>query len=325
MKEVFDKIFYHPDTLYLVGFSGGKDSIATVLSLLEMGVLKSQIELHHHDVDGSSEKLWDWQCTESYCKAFAKAFDLPIYFSYRYGGIEREIKRKNEGLQDVYFQQHSCGSFHRLASLPGNDTRMKFPAISADLRTRWCSSCVKIDVMSRVITNTERYKGKNLIVCTGERREESSARAKYEVIEWHRTNTKSRLVLHWRPVIELLESDVWALFKKYKVQPHPCYCLGWSRCSCMTCIFGDPDVWASIEHLAPWKLDYIYKLEKELNFTLHDKENIYQFAAKGKSFLLYENLQRWGAEALNTFVSPIIVENWTLPQGAYKHQKAGSL
>jgi len=46
-----------PDLLsydnYLVFFSAGKDSVACVLHLLEMGVPASRIELAHHRVDGA--------------------------------------------------------------------------------------------------------------------------------------------------------------------------------------------------------------------------------------------------------------------------------
>ncbi|WP_431217072.1 hypothetical protein ACQ86N_22505 [Puia sp. P3] len=38
----------------IVAFSGGKDSIAMVLYLLEQGVDRRRIHLHHHDVDGEA-------------------------------------------------------------------------------------------------------------------------------------------------------------------------------------------------------------------------------------------------------------------------------
>ena len=45
----------------LVAFSGGKDSLACLLLLLEAGVPPSRIELHHHDVDGDQPFI-DWPC-----------------------------------------------------------------------------------------------------------------------------------------------------------------------------------------------------------------------------------------------------------------------
>lgn len=43
--------------VYIVAFSGGKDSVAMVLHLLEIGVPKESIHLHHHDVDGGGKNL----------------------------------------------------------------------------------------------------------------------------------------------------------------------------------------------------------------------------------------------------------------------------
>lgn len=74
----------------LVAFSGGKDSVAMVLHLLRSGVNPETIHLHHHDVDGGGLNLWDWQCTKSYCQAFADYFGLQIFFSGRVGGIPHE-------------------------------------------------------------------------------------------------------------------------------------------------------------------------------------------------------------------------------------------
>jgi len=52
----------------IVAFSGGKDSAACVLHLLDLGVPKHKIELWHHLVDGrEGSTLMDWPCTEAYC------------------------------------------------------------------------------------------------------------------------------------------------------------------------------------------------------------------------------------------------------------------
>jgi hypothetical protein len=56
----------------LVSFSGGKDSLALVLDLLERGVDRDRIQLWHQDVDGehgSDEPFVDWPCTRSYVRA----------------------------------------------------------------------------------------------------------------------------------------------------------------------------------------------------------------------------------------------------------------
>ncbi len=49
----------------------------------------------------------------------------------------------------------------------------------------------------------------------------------------------------------MTERDVWALLKRYGIVPAPAYRLGWSRLSCIACIFGGADQWATLRHIAP--------------------------------------------------------------------------
>ena len=308
---------------YLVAFSGGKDSVAMVLHLLESGVKPEQIHLHHHDVDGGGENLWDWGGTTSYCEAFAKAMGLQLFFSYRKGGIDAEMSRENSGLQDVHYQREAGGDYWVLGSKEGNSTRRKFPAVAASLMTRWCSACVKIDVLRRVIPAM--YPEGEYTVCSGERRQESANRAKYFEREEHTCNSKKRKVEAWRPVINWSEAEVWAIMERHKIQPHPCYELGYSRCSCQICIFGSANVWASNYALSPEKIHYIQEREAAFGFTLYNGQGIMQKVLSGRSFITVDQAVRWADEAMEKFVSPIIVNNWTLPQGALSHERAGSV
>lgn len=308
---------------YIVAFSGGKDSVAMVLHLLEIGVPKDKIHLHHHDVDGGGENLWDWGGTTSYCEAFADALGLELFFSYRKGGIDQEMLRYRSGLQPVHYQSESGKEYKVLPSKQGDSTRGKFPAVAASLMTRWCSSCVKIDVLRRVIPAM--YKEGDFMVCTGERRQESANRAKYFEREEHICSSKKRNVQAWRPVIDWQESDVWAIIERWKIQPHPCYELGYPRCSCQICIFGSENIWASNMELSAEKIRYVRAREMQFGFTLYNGMTIYEKAAKGKSFLKKENVDKWAHEAMYKFESPIFVQNWKLPQGAFIQEKAGSV
>ncbi len=220
---------------YLVMFSGGKDSTACHLYLLEMGIPPEKIELWHQDVDGPGLfNFMDWPVTHSYCNAYAKAFNIPIYFSWRKGGFEREMLRKNQPTGEIFFETPKG-----LKSVGGNgprNTRMRFPQISPDLNVRWCSAYLKIDVAAAAIRNQKRFEGAKTLVLTGERAEESPARAKYKDFHSHKTfsSKKKRFVYHYRPVLHWSEEKVWGLIEKYKVNPHPAYKLGFGRVSCAT-------------------------------------------------------------------------------------------
>lgn len=49
IDEPFDPFSF---TKIIVACSGGKDSLASLLHLLDIGIPKERIELWHHDVDG---------------------------------------------------------------------------------------------------------------------------------------------------------------------------------------------------------------------------------------------------------------------------------
>src|SRR5262245_38695666 len=72
--------------LCIVSFSGGKDSLALVLNLLERGVPRDRIQLWHQDVDGQAgvdQPFMDWPCTRSYVQAVGQALGIRTLFQYR--------------------------------------------------------------------------------------------------------------------------------------------------------------------------------------------------------------------------------------------------
>jgi len=324
------------DTIIMVGFSGGKDSIAMYLKLLELGVDPKRIELHHQEVDGKGEQLFDWKTTTEYCQAFADHFGSPIYYSYRKGGIVNEALKGLSGpelSQDNYWQEEPGGSFTTKSFEGDPDKRMKFPASVADLQARWCSYYVKISVMRQMLGNTPRLDGKTIVVCTGERREESGNRAKYPEIESYRNGvgargSKNKKILAWRPVIDLKETEVWDLIKKHKIQPHPAYMLGWDRCSCQTCIFNSSNIWATINEINPEKIQRLTQMENTMNFAMFsDKDKnpvtLLEKMAKGAS-LIEPGDQYWIDQGTKKWDAPIIVENWVMPKGAFSKENCGA-
>lgn len=125
----------------LVCFSGGKDSIGCVLSMLDAGVPKDRIEIWHHAIDGhEGSMLMDWPSTPDYCRQFAKAMDMPIYFSWLEGGFEREMLRDKALKAPTHFEDEN----HNVVITGGIrgklNTRLKFPQVSANLSVRWCSA-----------------------------------------------------------------------------------------------------------------------------------------------------------------------------------------
>lgn len=310
---------------YIVAFSGGKDSMACYLHLLDIGIDKRKIELWHHLVDGKEGSiLMDWPVTEDYCRKIAQAFNQPIYFSWKEGGFEREMLRNHKPTAQNHWQYLNdniieCG----LSGGRGPEgTRLKFPQVSADLSVRWCSAYLKIDVCTSSINNQERFQNKRTLVISGERAEESPARAKYKEFEPdradNRTGAKKRLVDHWRPVHAWKEQKVWDIIQKHRVNPHPAYRLGWGRLSCMKCIFGSNNQWATIKSLDPSGLRTIANYEKQFGVTIHRTMNVYQRAEKGKEY--NPDFRKNGILACalsKKYTLPVFTGRWEFPSGAF--------
>lgn len=311
-----------PYDYIIVAFSGGKDSIACFLHLLDLGVPKSKIELWHHYIDGhEGSELMDWPVTGSYCQAFAKAFGVSFHRSWKVGGFEREMLRENAKTAPIKFEDQD-DNIVECGGVRGNfNTRRKFPQVSADLSVRWCSAYLKIDVCTRAINNQDRFLNKRTLVITGERAEESSARAKYKTFEPDRSDRrngtrKKRHVDHWRPVHGWLEDRVWTIIKKYKVNPHPAYKLGWGRLSCAACIFGSMHQWASLNAVNPERVKRIAELEEEFELTIHRTRPVSEQIARG---IPYVDMDPGDIlQALSkTYIEPIILNQWKQPKGAY--------
>src|SRR5690554_3708573 len=311
--------------------SGGKDSIACLLHLLDLGVDRSCLELWHHDVDGrEGSTLMDWPFMVDYNRKLAAAFDLPIYFSWLNGGFEGEMLKEN-----AYSRSHHIETPNGLLILdrdtqrakPG--TRLKFPQVSANLQTRWCSSALKIDVGRRALNNQARFDGKKILFITGERREESPNRAKYNQLEPNvcdrRNGRKKRHVDTWRPVLDWSEEKVWDALKRYGVVSPVPYRLGWGRSSCMKCIFNDAVIWATLRHYFPGSLDAITAYESRFGTTINrNRINVVDVSMMAKP-LEIDDKEALIQAMQQEYKIPIIQSqaDWRLPVGAFMKSGCG--
>ena len=309
------------DTI-IVAFSGGKDSLACLLWLIEKGVDRSKIELWHHDIDGrEGSDLMDWLVTRDYCKKVAAAFGVKIYFSWLQGGFEREMTRNNSRKAPTSWENPD-GTIGTSGGTRGKEnTRMMFPQVSADLSVRWCSAYLKIDVMSAAICGQTRFNGKRTLVLTGERAEESTARSKYAAFETHRSDARdgrlARHIDHLRPVHAWTTQQVWDLIAKYRVNPHPCYRAGFGRCSCMFCIFASSCQAATSRLIDPVRHAKVAAYEKQFGKTIKRNKSLDQLADEGTPYAASQEDIEACRKA--TFDEEVILPEgqWKMPLGAF--------
>ena len=310
----------------VVAFSGGKDSIASLLTVLEAGVPPERIEICHHDVDGAGPAFMDWPSTTGYCRAVASSLGVAFYVSWKAGGFLREMLRDNAATAPICFQRPD-GIVGRVGGNGPAGTRLRFPQVSANLNQRFCSPYLKIDVMAALIRNQDRFLDSRTLIVTGERAQENRARAGYATFEPHRSDTRHaprrrRHVDHWRPVHCLDEAAIWGMLRQHGIVPAPAYRLGWSRLSCLGCIFGNPDQWASLRHIAPEQFEAIAGYEDRFGCTIQRRRGIRQLAGRGQPYrALLEQPGLAQRAMLPGWSEPVRIdpEAWRLPAGAYGH------
>lgn len=333
-SEHFKKI-YLPELLPLeeydlivVLISGGKDSVACYLKLLELGVPKEKIEFWHHDIDGGHpSRRMDWKCTQNYVKALADAEGIKLRVSYRVNGFFGELYRigasepiewidpdtgevKQCKLSSNYLK---CKELKEQATeemeelLKQYGYRMKFPAKTGDLSRRWCSAYLKICVADTVVSNLDRL---------GELEEIGGKRHKFPA----KGGTHSG-----RWCIDYSEKDVWELLKRHHINPHPCYRIGWNRCSCMMCIFSTPRLFAGVKELFPDDYAALRHDEEVLGFTLDNKKNLDEFISDTKSCVCWKDKAAIHSILTGEFTTDdIYINDWNYPVGAFHGADGGS-
>lgn len=328
--------------------------MACLLHLFEQGVPAEKIELWHHEIDGrEGSNLMDWACTPDYCRKVAEAFGVPIFFSWKVGGFEGEMMRENALTAPTRFETPE-GEIKQIGGTRGKpNTRLKFPMAVADLSKRYCSSYLKIDVGAAALHNQKRFNDNRTLTISGERAEESTARADYLEFEPDRADNRGQWVTQlkdyhhlpaltykpsrserhvdrWRLAHKWSEKEVWTIIERWKVNPHPAYHLGWGRVSCQFCIFGSCNQWASCQVVSPERFEGIWAIEGITDCTIkapraikkkgrivgyHPRETVKDQAAKGTAYTMDPAMI---AIANSTsYNEPMIVDNWTLPAGAF--------
>jgi 3'-phosphoadenosine 5'-phosphosulfate sulfotransferase (PAPS reductase)/FAD synthetase len=322
--EPIGELVYRPDPQWydyvFVCFSGGKDSIAALIlmdKLVKEGKLdREKVILMHHDIDDGSDFM-DWPCTPDYCRKLAAAFGYRILFSWRAGGFLGELTKTDKS-DPIFFEQLDGTMGRWVSPKVCEQVRIGYPAPVQSLTVRWCSYELKINPALKAFTHDPALRGKKVLVITGERREESNGRAYYAEVEIHKAHARARhgkIVHQWRPVLDMTTQQVWDLLREYKVNPHPCYRLGWGRCSCSTCIFGNDNMWASAQVVLPEQFKKVSELELKFNRTIDmNRRWVTERAAAGRCY----NMKQFDITAARskTFDEPIFVDEWIEPAGA---------
>lgn len=327
-------------------FSGGKDSLACYLYLCELGVPKDKIVLHHHDIDGGNpERNMDWRCTRAYVEAVAKAEGVRLEVSWRENGFFGELfrigasepvswidpdsgetmrcKLTKNYIKSQQIRESDMPDSEKEAALKELGYRFLWPAKGSISQGRWCSSYLKNMVFSSVVSNSENYPEKTLVV-EGCRRGESRFRSNLNECEKHRSSAKGRTIDLWRCCLNWSERDVWEIIKRHKIRPHPCYS-SFSRCSCSGCVFLSPELWATFREIYPSEFEKFVEDEKRMNFTIDNKCGLEEFVGNTKPRDIHADPKALISLRTGAFsIDDVYVKEWKFPAGAFKGSEGGS-
>lgn len=332
--KAYDLLDFKDYDKVIISLSGGKDSTASLLHMIDSGVPRDKIEVWHQSVDGmngTKEPFFDWPSTEGYVRKLAEHLGVKLGWQWRARGFKGELYRKDSPTGDVhYINEWESPTDHCLPSKKDKSgTRLRFPAKTANLSTRYCSASLKIDVARRVMNNrpdlvkTTEEPIKILWV-TGERRQESPARAKYNEVEVHPSNSRARTVHWWRAVIDWKEEEIWQKMKDHGIIPHPAYQCGFPRLSCRSCIFFSKDHWATLDEVSPEVTEMLHSVEEDLHFTIDQKFSVPELIQMGKSRITDEN-RDYIPKLVSEWTDPVTTNDWKIPSGAFSGDGGGSI
>lgn len=180
------------DDEMFVSFSGGKDS--TVTSDIVMKALGKENIIHVY-----GDTTLEYPTTELYLKRF----------------------RQEHPKTPVLIAKNKEQDFNELCKVIGPPSRMM----------RWCCTIFKTGAITRKINSTFKEK-KKILTFQGIRRNESTARSKYDR-ESNDSKISKQLVAS--PIIDWLEFDVWLYLISNNVDFNDAYRQGFSRVGCWCC------------------------------------------------------------------------------------------
>jgi len=241
--------------LFVASHSGGKDSQAMLIRLLEI-VPREQLLVVHASL-GEHE----WEGALGLAEKQAADAGVPFLVAHAvktfFGMVE-----------------------HRFAVRPGPNSSC-WPSAA----NRQCTSDLKRGPIEREVRRYAKARNlKKIVTCMGMRAGESPGRAKLRTFV--RSESKSlagRDWYDWLPIHDLSTDDVFATIAAAGQQPHWAYAAGNQRLSCVFCIMGSPrDLANGARHRPDLYAKYL-EIESRTGYTMHQsRKPLAELVAKGQ-------------------------------------------
>ncbi len=239
----------------IVNVSGGKDGLATLLiARYEMGLSPQQLIVHHQLLPEA------WPGTLEYIEAICRQLGVTFWFDQcDYGGYECGncgFHYTSSRVDQTICPECKSNTGVELTRLRGVldlvAHRRKWP----DSKVRFCTDYTKIRVFNSRLKQELATIGPTPVTVLGERWRESAQR---QQLPWLRErpkfNTQQVRLLEYRPILDYRRIEAFRKLRQYGITPHYAYFAqgmtehqmfeldeeSGPRCSCVMCIFAQPE------------------------------------------------------------------------------------
>lgn len=227
--------------LFVINHSGGKDSQAMMIRLLQE-IPNDQLLVVHASL-GEAE----WHGALEHAQRQAVAAGVPFL-----------VAKARKTFMDMVE--------HRYAVRPGPNSSC-WPSAS----NRQCTSDLKRDPIQREVRGYAKQHGfSKVVTCLGIRAAESAGRAKRAAFQVNKRGTvRGRDWYEWLPIHEMETAEVWQTIGRAGQTPHAAYLAGNQRLSCVFCIMGSPRDLANGARHRPELLAKYLEVEARTGYTMH--------------------------------------------------------
>lgn len=225
--------------LFVANHSGGKDSQAQLIRLLERVPAAQMIVVH------ASLGAMEWPGAMELARDQAASAGLPFIVATATKTLLEMVERRFEGRPEV----------------------PSWPSAS----TRQCTSDLKRGPIQREVRRYAKANGYKMIVnCLGLRAQESPGRAKRAPFRLNERDSNSvNTWYEWLPVHDLSASEIFGIIAQASQKPHYAYALGNDRLSCVFCIMANKKDLANGAAHNPDLLKQYDALETRTGYTIH--------------------------------------------------------
>ncbi|MDZ5605259.1 phosphoadenosine phosphosulfate reductase family protein [Pseudomonas sp. RP23018S] len=224
--------------LFVANHSGGKDSQAQLIRLLERVPATQMIVVH------ASLGPMEWTGAMELARDQAAEAGLPFIIAEASKTLLEMVERRFQSRPEV----------------------PSWPSAS----TRQCTSDLKRGPIQREVRRYAKAHGFKLIVnCLGLRAQESPGRAKRKEFSQMGISNSVNTWYEWLPVHDLSTDQIFSIIKQAGQQPHYAYALGNDRLSCVFCLFGSKGDLRNGRRHRPELLQQYDAMEKHTGYTMH--------------------------------------------------------